>query len=122
MRNHSLDNSAYHKDQISKCDRVIAEYQDKIDCNKRAIREILTNWFGCISNTVINSYYDGMLTDSEFLDHLQYRGKDYSANVKKNNLLLALSLQMIRLRDNRNGLRALKNERSFHRSKMVTGV
>ena len=121
MRNHSLDNSAYHKSQILKCDSVIAEYRSKIDCNKRAIRELITNWFGYISNSVINGYYDGMLTDSEFLDNLQLRGED-SGQIKLNNLLLALSLQMIRLRDNRDGLRAIKNERSEHRSSLVTGA
>ena len=119
MRNHSLDYSSYHKSQILKCDSVIAEYRSKIDCNKQAIRELITNWFGYISNSVINSYYDGMLTDSEFLDYLQLLPDSGQINPP---ILLSLSLQMIRLRDNRDGLRAIKNERSEHRSNLVTGA
>ena len=120
MRNLSQDNSAYHKDQIRKCDKVIFEYQQKIECNKSMIRDLLINWFGHISG-VADSYHSGMLTDSELLNILSDCGED-KGGVSLTSLLLSMATALIRLRDHRTGLKALKAERAEHRSSLVTEV
>lgn len=120
MRNLSQDNSAYHQDQILKCEKVIAEYQSRIECNKSMIRSLLTNWFGHISG-VMDAYYGGMLTDSELLTILSEKGED-KGNLSLNSLLLSMATALLNLKDNRSGLKALKDEKSYHRSKLVTGV
>jgi len=120
MRNISLDNSAYHKDQIRKCEKVIAEYKSRIECNKSMIKDLFENWF-CHISGVKDAYYGGMLTDSELLTILSEKGED-KGNVSLNSLLLSMATALINLKDNRSGLKTLKDEKSYHRSKLVTGV
>jgi len=120
MRNLSQDNSAYHKSQIIKCDEAIAQYSNKIDANKSAIRDLFINWFGHIPN-VMGSYYGGMLTDSELLAILNEKGEP-KGGVSHSNLLLSMAISLIRLRDHREAVRVLKAEKATHRSKLLTGV
>jgi hypothetical protein len=120
MRNLSQDNSAYHKDQILKCEEVIAEYQSRIECNKSMIRSLFTDWFGHIPN-VMNDYYGGMLTDSELLKILDEKGES-KGGVSHSNLLLSMALALIHLRDNREGLKVMKAQKAEHRSKLIVGA
>jgi hypothetical protein len=120
MRNHSLDNSAYHKKQMINCDISIQQYLTKIDCNKSMIRQIFINSFGDIPN-VMNNYYGGMLTDSELLKILSSHGED-KAGISLNSSLLGMATALIYLRDNREGLKVMKAQKAEHRSSLVTGV
>ena len=120
MRNLSQDNSAYHKQQIINCHHVIAQYQNKIDCNKSMIKDLFLNWFDHIPN-VMDNYYGGMLTDSELLKILDEKGES-KGGVSHSNLLLSMALALIHLRDNREGLKVMKAQRAEHRSKLIVGA